>query len=133
MCRKYMRLLHILCMYLAFTCELPLLSFATINNGNVPFTISNAGIYIVVEDISYTAAAATPAIIINSNDVVLDLLNYSVSQVGGLSFSVTGVQIAANLSNITVKNGVLSGLTQSGISAASGATLINLNTMKVTN
>src|SRR5260370_19503949 len=103
-----------------------------INNGSVPVTITEAGTYVVSEDILYTAVGNTPAVTIAANDVTLDMLGFSIMQTGGLSFSVTAIQLASNSENVVIKNGTVEDFSQSAISVGAGSTLININTVNIT-
>jgi hypothetical protein len=103
-----------------------------ISSSSVPFTITASGRYLVSDNVAYTAASSTPIITISTDNVVLDMLNYTVTQVGGFGFSVTGIQITQGVSNVRIINGIVNNCTQAGVSIAAGCNNISLNGILVT-
>jgi len=67
----------------------------------VPTTITAAGTYCLANNI----VGASPAIVIASNDVVLNLEGYLISNAG--TTNISGVQVAPGFRNIVIKNGSL--------------------------
>lgn len=102
-----------------------------INNGSVPMTITEPGLYLVTQDVSYTPAGNIPAITVNANNVIIDMLNFTVTQVNGLGFSVTGIQVQSLNNSIVIKNGGLNGFTQAAISTDSGCSVVLIDNINV--
>lgn len=100
-------------------------------NYNVPYTISSPGSYLVGENIGYTPSANTACIIVNSSGVILDLMGNTVTQVGGFGFTVTGIQVASGVSNVTIQNGSVNNFAASAISAASGISNLEVTNIEV--
>jgi hypothetical protein len=71
---------------------------------SVPYTISNPGVYCLVNNVSTTANA----IFINASNVVVDLNGYSISQTGGAGNTQSGIY-ATSQKNVTVRNGTVGG------------------------
>jgi hypothetical protein len=94
-----------------------------IMSSNLPITISSPGRYILVEHASYNASGAGSAITINSSNVILDLLNFNLSQQGGIA-SVNGISVASGLTNIVIKNGCIKDFSHVGVSVGSGCSQV---------
>jgi len=79
-----------------------------IRAADMPKLISSPGSYYFVENIATTGNG----IAINSDDVTLDLMGFTLS--GG---TLSGITVATTHKNITIKNGIVRGWAQSGILA----------------
>jgi hypothetical protein len=99
-----------------------------INSTNVPFNITTAGSYCVVENITF---ASTNAIIIsvNASNVVLDLNDQTISG-GGTSLNAIQVN---NQSNVTIRNGSLINFTANGVFLSQGCQQVNVSNMLCVN
>jgi hypothetical protein len=86
--------------------------------GLTPFVISNPGVYIFGENITFNPAIASQAIIIATSDVVLDLKCFTLQQ-GNLTAGVDGIRINSGHSDVTVRNGTVSNFTRAGITVQS--------------
>lgn len=93
---------------------------ANINNATIPLLIDSPGSYQLVEDILYSATSNTPAVIVAVNDVTINFRDLSITQADGFGYSVTCIQIAPSISNVSIKGGTIKNFTQSGISLAQG-------------
>jgi hypothetical protein len=80
-----------------------------------PFSITEAGLYIVTDDVEYTTNNGT-AITIDANDVTLDLNNKSL--ISGAS-NTTGIELSSTFTNITIKNGALRLFATTGVTIPS--------------
>jgi hypothetical protein len=78
---------------------------------SVPFTISQPGSYYLTKNLNVTGG---DAITINANQVTLDLNGFTVSSTAP-SATGSGIQLAANLADITILNGrIKGGVTNNG-------------------
>jgi hypothetical protein len=93
--------------------------------GSTPFIITNSGVYIFGEDITFNPAASTPAIIITTSAVTLDLQCFSLEQGNALA-NVNGIQINSGLTDVTIKNGSVVNFTRAGITALASTRRINI-------
>lgn len=99
-------------------------------NTTTGFEITTPGYYYLSSNIIYTPTASftIPAILINTDNVVLDLATKNISL--GSSVTTVGnqaIQIAAGKKNITIKNGSISGFSPSSTTGALYATGNNTN------
>ncbi len=92
--------------------------------------ISTPGSYALSEDIPSNAASGQ-AISITSSNVILDLSGRSITFAGGTGTGINGITVAANLSNITIRNGIISGMNGSGVLINSGCLNINLEQLDI--
>lgn len=84
-----------------------------------PYTITAPGKYYVYNKTTYTPAGAstTPAITINASNVILDLQGFVLSQATGTVNSIDGIQITSGQTDVTIRNGTISGFQAHGIEA----------------
>jgi hypothetical protein len=91
-----------------------------ISQTDLPAHITQSGRYCLTQDATYTPGGpGIQAIQISASDVTLDLNGYTLSN-GDTSktfINVNGITIDANLSNIAIKNGTITGFSQAGIFA----------------
>jgi hypothetical protein len=73
----------------------------SISISDLPLTIGTPGVYTVCESLNYTGLAATPAITIAANNVVLDFNGYSLT-----STNSQGV-VCHGQTNVTIRNGTI--------------------------
>ena len=95
-----------------------------------PTTISAPGTYCLIVDI----VGASPAILINSDNVLLDLGGKNIDNAGLVD--VVGIRVAAGRQNITIRNGSISksgAKIGSGIDLISGASSIRLENLFIKN
>lgn len=104
----------------------PVISFAP----NI--TITQPGTYSIGGSIAYDPGVTiNDAIIkISSNDVLLDLSSFKLSQ-SGATAGLKGITVDAGLDNITIQNGIIFGLTGTGIAINAGCRNITIRNMKV--
>lgn len=65
-------------------------------------------------DYLYTATASIPALLIDNSNVTIDLNGHTISQVGAQP-NVNGIETISNISNITIKNGIIRDVSGTGI------------------
>ncbi len=87
------------------TCE------TLIFQSDIPFTISNPGVYCLAESINFTSDTA---ITVAANNVILDLNEKKIDGSGGGSI---GIAVNSGLQNITIENGTLCNMDDKGINA----------------
>ena len=82
---------------------------------SLPFTISTSGSYYFTGNLQFTATSGD-AITVNSNDVTIDLMGFTLSS----NASVTGdaIRLAENLQNVAIQNGVIAGTTTVTVSGS---------------
>lgn len=81
----------------------------TANTG--AYEISSSGYYFLVDDlIGFSEETSKPLILISANNVVLDLGSRSITCSNENNIT-AGIQVADGVSNVTIKNGVISGIT----------------------
>jgi len=85
----------------------------------IPYTITNAGSYVLTENL--TATSGVTAITVATNDVTLDLNGFAIQGTAG---SLHGVDVSGSMMNIVVANGFIRGLGQQGINAASASNVV---------
>jgi hypothetical protein len=104
-----------------------------ISNGTMPLKLNQPGNYFVVENILYGPSGTTPApaLTVATSNVSINLLGFTLQQTGGL-LSVTGIQVDAGLTGISITNGSIVNFTASAISVASGCSQITVNNITVT-
>jgi copper-binding protein NosD len=91
--------------------------------GSLPHTIKNSGHYVLNQDLTYTGKSK--AIIVKAADVTIDLQGFTLSC--NDSISPTIAIYVDNVSDVTIKNGVISGFrTGVDIDAPSGDNLQNV-------
>jgi hypothetical protein len=88
-------------------------------SGPLPLTISSAGSYYLTTNL--TGVAGTNGITIVANNVTLDLNGFTLQ--GVLLASWTGLYVSGTRTNITVRNGTISGWGQHGVFAGTFANL----------
>jgi len=91
--------------------------------GGFPFVISQSGSYMLTGDL--TPPANTSGIAIDTSNVTLDLNGFSIigpgSGSGGSAFNGVGIQArASGLTNLTVRNGTVRGMSLTGVGTGSG-------------
>lgn len=94
--------------------------FMVMSGENLCYTIAQSGAYVLGQDI----AEAGTVISITASDVTLDLNKKIVS--GGT----VGIQVAAGLSNVTIKNGTVTDC-DTGISILDSCSLVNLENIAI--
>lgn len=77
-------------------------------------TINQSGNYRLGDNVTYSPGSADSIISITSSDVNLDLGGYYIAQ-GNTTANFNGINIAAGLSNITIKNGKIRDVTNTGL------------------
>src|SRR6516165_3457139 len=83
----------------------------------------------------YTAAPTSPndsMLVITSSNIVIDFGGGIFTQSGTVD-GFAGITIAPNISNVTLKNGIISGLTGSAVVVNDGCSNIFLNSMTIIN
>jgi hypothetical protein len=88
-------------------------------SGPLPLTISSAGSYYLTTNL--TGVAGTNGITIVANNVTLDLNGFTLQ--GVVLASLTGLYVSGTRTNITVRNGTISGWGQHGVFAGTFANL----------
>jgi WD40 repeat protein len=87
-------------------------------------TINESGIYRLGTNITYNPLTINDDIIlINSSNVTLDLAGFTLSQ-GNTTAGLTGIEVAANVSNIYIMNGTISNLTGTALAIDGGCSRI---------
>ncbi len=87
------------------TCE------TLIFQSDIPFTISEPGVYCLAESVNFTSDTA---ITVAASDVILDLNEKKIDGSGGGSI---GIAVNSGLQNITIQNGTLCNMNDRGINA----------------
>jgi parallel beta-helix repeat protein len=99
------------------------------NNLRLSYTITKPGYYLLTETIiSETRNGAI--VVIASNDVILDLHGNTITQSSDAS-NVDGIFINNNLTNITIKHGIIRKTTGNGVEISSGCSNISLEDITV--
>jgi hypothetical protein len=88
------------------------------------FTISTAGTYVLTEDIA-SALTSAQVILININNVILDLNGYTITGQSGSNMH--GIEVAQDLNNIEIKNGIIYSMGNSGILVNKGVHNIKIS------
>lgn len=85
------------------------------------FAITSAGYYYLSEDLLLTQAPTNtnPIILINASNVVVDLATKTIAGNSNANVVFAGIQVADGVSNVTIKNGTINGIS-SATSAANG-------------
>lgn len=83
---------------------------------NETLNITEPGTYTFMDNVEFKPSHSMAAIMIKSNDVVLDLDGYGLSQ-GNLVSGCDGIKICNGFSHILITNGSISKFTQYGITA----------------
>jgi hypothetical protein len=91
----------------------------------IELTIDQPGVFVLGNDISATPVAPDSLVLITTSSVVFDLGEFAINQLGTQA-SVDGIVISSGLTNITVRNGVASNVTGSGIRVGSSCSLIKI-------
>lgn len=100
------------------------------NVGTTGFVINQPGVYQLSQSIVFSPAAAASAITINTHDVQLNLLCYSIEQ-GNSQAGVNGASISTTFSNVIIMNGSIGAFTGDAIHAAAGTSNIAISNMKL--
>lgn len=97
------------------------------NAGAGLFTINTSGYYYLADDLilSQTPSNTNPIILINASNVVLDLGTKTIAGNGNANTVLAGIQIANGISNVTVKNGVINGISSATSNANGFGVLVN--------
>lgn len=103
-----------------------------ITSAHLPVTIVSPGRYIVVQNCTYNTSSIGTAITINSNNVILDLLGFSVTQNGGVA-NVNGIVVNAGLTNIVIQNGSIKDFSNNGISIGAGCSQVVIDNLTLCN
>ena len=92
-----------------------------INQTNVGTTgvLLGSGIFKLSGNIEFAPSTAANAITLTSDDAMLDLQSFAITQINAQS-GVNGIQVNPSLSNITIKNGSVNNCTNAGIRIAEG-------------
>lgn len=105
------------------------------------FTIDTPGSYYLVEDIGYegrndanNTVGAACAIFINSNNVVIDLGNYTLYNNSGVTTTSEqkGIDIALGKHNIVIRNGNIAGFQDTGVYVRNNCTDVRLQNLTIT-
>lgn len=96
------------------------LNYAASANAGL-FAITSAGYYYLTEDLllSQSPSNTNPIILISASNVVLDLATKTITGNGNANVIFAGIQVADGVSNVTIKNGIISAIS-STTSAANG-------------
>src|SRR3989344_6548395 len=93
------------------------------------FSITNPGVYVLTEDIQSNVGGGE-TIYISSDHVTLDLGGKTVYQhATAIGTDVHGINVAANVDNLEIRNGTLSNIQGSGILVTGAATNIRIKDM----
>lgn len=95
------------------------------------YIISTPGAYTLSDTIPVTTAVGQ-AISIQSSNVIVDLAGQTITFTPGGS-AINGITIAANLSNIIIRNGIISNMNGNGILINSGCSNIRLKDLVISN
>jgi hypothetical protein len=96
----------------------------------IPYFITNSGSYYVTTNLS--GASNTNGITISANHVSLDFCGFALQQGSGGSFG-NGVYVAGTYTNITIRNGTITGWTfGSGVDAVVGGPSANVAIERIT-
>lgn len=90
---------------------------------SVPYTISNSGSYYLAANLT-GVLANNNGIAISAGNVVLDLNGFAL--VGASNNTFSGIYVVGSLTNITIRNGSISGWGASGVDAYSFGPAVNL-------
>lgn len=87
-------------------------------------TISNSGRYYLSNNIAANSSVVTgvPIIKITASNIVLDLNQATITKYGANTYVNVGIEIASNLSNITIQNGKIADISGIGIKINTGVT-----------
>ena len=96
------------------------------------YTISNPGIYALSNDINATTASGQTIYIASSN-VIFDLAGQSIMVTGSTGAVINCFTLAPSLSNIIIKNGIISAVNGTGIYISPGCTNIRLEDLNINN
>ncbi len=94
------------------------------------YSISNPGTYVLSDDIPSTASTGQ-VISITASNVILDFSGRSIILLSGSGNPINGITIAPNLSNIVIRNGVISSMNGHGILIGSGCLNISCEDLKI--
>ncbi|MCL4789681.1 MAG: right-handed parallel beta-helix repeat-containing protein, partial [Verrucomicrobia bacterium] len=81
---------------------------------NLPVTLNTSGSYYLTTNL--TGASGEQGILINQHNITVDLMGFELRGVPG---SASGVFVSGSLSNLCVRNGVISGWNSRGVSGSS--------------
>ena len=84
-----------------------------ISRADMPFAITNAGSYLLTDNLA--GSSGSNGITIAASDVAVDLNGFALTGAAG---SLSGIWVSGARSNVTVRNGAVSGWGQHGIDAA---------------
>lgn len=89
-------------------------------------TISEPGVYTIGNNYTYTPTGPNDSIVlITTSSVIFDMSGYGLSQIG-TDAGVNGITVNSNLSNIFIRNGIISNVTGTGILVEQGCKLVRL-------
>lgn len=94
------------------------------------FTISSAGSYLLVDDVTFSPAASATAITISADNVTIDLNGKKI--IGGNTNANIGISLPASRVNVLVQNGIIDNFTGFGFKADLGTSYTNVNLTNVT-
>lgn len=94
--------------------------------------ISAPGLYALAADIvGNDATANTGTITINASNITLDLNGHTVSQGSGISANVHGIECAAGVHDVVIKNGIIRDVSGNGIRINDGCANITLDNLTI--
>jgi hypothetical protein len=96
----------------------------------ITYTISSSGTYILTKSTSFVGGSGQ-IININSDDVILDLAGQSITN--DTTANINGIEIQSGKSNITIKDGVIRGITGAGIVVGAGCKNVKIKNVTVDN
>lgn len=93
-------------------------------------TITSSGQYVLGNNVAYDPGLTSNDAIfyIAASDVILDLGNNIIAQSGSTA-GLMGVEIASGISNISIKNGIISGVTGAAIYVNQGCSNLSINNL----
>lgn len=89
--------------------------------------ITQQGLYVLASDITGDDALGGSGIItVSGSNITIDLDGHTVTQGSGINTSVHGIYCAPNAQNVTIKNGIIRGVSGNGIRIEPGCSRIAL-------
>ncbi len=104
------------------------------NSTNLTYSILEAGRYQLRDSIIFNPSTAKTSIYINSNDVILDLGGQTLTlKRDNATENILGIEIASNCSNVTIRNGQITGFSGESIKIGLGCTNIIIENIHINN